>query len=416
MSPTDHASTLSRRAMRIAGIAGASIAALIIICGVATREAGYARLREWTEAQAIPTVAVVSPNSQGEVAMLDFPGRLEAYFQAPIFARSSGYLKDWKVDIGARVKVGQLLAEIDAPDLDQQLLQAQADLASAEANVKLSEATLKRGQALIALNDVSRQDFDQRTADLGNKQGLVKAAQANVGRLQVLEQYKRIVAPFDGLVTARNTDVGALINAGAASGAALFVVSDVHKLRIYVNVPQNYVPRIKIGANAQIAVPEYPGKKFLAVIEASAQAVDIASGTTRMQLAVDNASGELMPGAFANVRLQLQPDGAALQLPASALIFDGSGMRVATVGRDGRVAFKQVIIARDMGNVVTIASGLAASDRIIDSPPDGIAAGDQVHVGGSEGHRRPTAVASEKPEGLPWKGSRDSSRRHKVAP
>jgi RND family efflux transporter MFP subunit len=343
-------------------------------------------------------VSVITPNTRGEASALDFPGGLEAYYQAPIFARTSGYLADWKVDIGARVKAGQLLADIDAPDLDQQLLQAKADLASAEANVKLSEATLKRGQALAALNDVSRQDFDQRTADLGNKQGLVKAAQANVDRLQVLEQYKRIVAPFDGLVTARNTDVGALINAGAGSGAALFVVSDVHKLRTYVNVPQNYVPRIRIGAKALISVPEYPGKNFSAVVDASAQAVDVSSGrTTRMQLSIDNARGELMPGAFANVRLELAADGAAaLHVPASALIFDASGLRVAIVGADDRVAFRRVTIARDMGNVLEIAAGITPSDRVIESPPDGMAAGDQVRVAGSHETGSATTAASGK--------------------
>jgi RND family efflux transporter MFP subunit len=396
MSPEDQSAALSRRGLRMAGITGGFVAAVIVVSGVAARETSNVQLREWTEMQAIPTVSVVTPDTRGEATALDFPGRLEAYYQAPIFARTSGYLADWKVDIGARVKAGQLLANIDAPELDQQLLQAQADLASAEANVKLSEATLKRGQALVALNDVSRQDFDQRTADLGNKQGLVKAAQANVDRLQVLEQYKRIVAPFDGLVTARNTDVGALINAGAGSGAALFVVSDVHKLRTYVNVPQNYVPRIKIGAKALITVPEYPGRSFSAVVDASAQAVDVASGTTRMQLSIDNARGELMPGAFATVRVELGADGAALHVPASALIFDASGLRVATVSTDDRVAFRRVTIARDLGDVIEIASGITPSDRVIESLPDGMAAGDQVHVAGSRETGSATTAASGK--------------------
>jgi len=398
MSPDDHLPVISRRGIRIAGIAVGAIAALIVTSGAITRAKGNAQLREWTETQAVSTVTVVRPDPRDQAMTLDLPGRLEAYYQAPIFARTSGYLADWKVDIGARVKAGQLLAEIDAPDLDQQLLQAQADLASAQANVKLSEATLKRGQALIAQNDVSRQDFDQRTADLGNKQGLVKSAQANVDRLQVLEQYKRIVAPFEGLVTVRNTDVGALISAGGGTGAALFVVSDVHKLRIYVNVPQNYVPRIKIGAQAQISVPEYPGRSFSALVEASSHAVDVASGTTRMQLAVDNVGGELMPGAFANVRLELLDDGTALHIPASALIFDEGGLRVAIVGADGRVAFKPVVVARDMGSVIGIASGLTANDRLIQSPPDGIAAGDQVHIGGTEKNGSRIATSSQKHE------------------
>ncbi|MGE5513555.1 MAG: efflux RND transporter periplasmic adaptor subunit [Bacteroidota bacterium] len=418
MSLDDHAWVASRRGLRIAGMVGSAIAALIVVMGIATREAGNAELRNWTEMQAVPTVAVVLPDSRAASATLDLPGRLEAYYQAPIFARTSGYLNDWKVDIGARVKAGELLAEIDAPDLDQQLLQAQADLASAEANVRLSEATLKRGQTLIMTNDVSRQDLDQRIADVGNKQGLVKSAQAHVRRLQVLEEYKRIVAPFDGLITARNTDVGALINSGAGTGAALFVVADVHKLRIYVNVPQNYVPRIKIGSKAQISVPEYPGRTFSAVVEASSQAVDVASGTTRMQLAVDNASGELMPGAYANVRLELPREGDAWNIPASALIFDEHGLRVATVDADNRVVFKPVVIGRDMGKVIEIASGPTADDRIIDAPPDGLIQGDQVRIA-STGDSGTATAASDGPKktlvDTPVTKARNEQRRGKAA-
>ena len=241
------------------------------------------------------------------------------------------------------------LGEIDAPDLDQQIMQAEANLASAQANSKLSDATLQRGQQLIPSGAVSKQDLDQRAADASNKQGLVRSAQANLDRLRVLEKYKRIVAPFDGLVTARNTDVGALINAGAGTGPAMFVVSDVSKLRAYVNVPQNYVPSIKIGTEAQITVPEYPGRHFRATVEASAQAVDVASGTTRMLLVVDNAKGELMTGDFANVSFDLPHPEVAINIPASALIFDRSGLRIATIDAHNRVVLKPVTISRDLG-------------------------------------------------------------------
>jgi RND family efflux transporter MFP subunit len=200
-----------------------------------------------------------------------------------------------------------------------------------------------------------------------------------------LEKYKRIVSPFDGLVTARTTDIGALINAGAGSGPALFVVSDINKLRVYVNVPQVYVPSIRIGTKATLSVPEYPGTTFPAKVEASAQAVEVASGTTRMQLIVDNADGELMTGAFANVRLELPHPKTTISVPASSLIFDQSGLSVATVGGDGRVALKRVTIARDLGKEVDIASGLSADDRVIDSPPDGIASGDEVRIAGAAG-------------------------------
>src|SRR6202008_4583695 len=198
-------------------------------------------------------------------------------------------------------------------------------------------------------NFVSAQEIDERTADLSNKNGSVKAGQANVERLEALAGYKKITAPFDGIVTARDTDVGALINAGGGTGPAMFVISDISKLRVYVNVPQNYVPQIKIGAKAVITVPEYPNRTFLATVEASAQAVDVNSGTTRMQLGLDNTGGELMPGAYAGVRLTLQRDGVPLHIPASALIFNQSGLRVATVGTDDKVKFKTVTIARDLG-------------------------------------------------------------------
>src|SRR4051795_3087585 len=370
-------------------------AVLLVVTGIRAREDSGAKLREWTDKQAVPTVAVVLPDARILNATIDLPGRLEAYYRAPIFARVSGYLKSWNADIGAKVKAGQVIAEIEAPDLDQQLLQARADLASQEASAKLSEATLTRRKSLIASNFVSMQEIDERSADLSNKKAAVKSGQANVERLEALAGYKNITAPFDGVVTARDTDVGALINAGGGSGPAMFVISDISKLRVYVNVPQNYVPSIKIGAKAAITVPEYPNRTFQATVEASSQAVDVASGTTRMQLGLDNSSGELMPGGYASVKLSLQRDTAPLSIPASALIFNGSGLRVATVGPDDRVLFKPVTIARDLGKEIELASGIAADDRVITAPPDGLSDGDQVRVTGAGAKGKP-ATASEK--------------------
>jgi RND family efflux transporter MFP subunit len=375
---------LSRRGLRITAIALVAIAAIVVVSGLVTRRMADARLSEWAEAQAVPTVAVNIPDPRGKRTTLDLPGRLEAYSQAQLYARVSGYLKEWNADIGTPVKAGQLLAEIEAPDLDQQIMQAEAGVASAQANAALAGQTLQRGQTLVTSGAVSKQDLDQRSADSANKQGLVKSAQANLDRLRVLEKYKRITAPFDGLVTTRTTDVGALINAGGG-GAALFVVSDTSRLRAYVNVPQNYVPGVRVGTKAQLVVPEYPGRTFTAIVEASSQSVDAASGTTRMLLVVDNAAGELMTGAFANVRLELPNPAATMSVPASALIFDQSGVRVATVGADNRVTLKQITIARDLGREVEIASGLAADDRVIESPPDGIATGNEVRIAGERG-------------------------------
>jgi RND family efflux transporter MFP subunit len=394
MPPESGSSVLSRRSLYFAGMSTAAVAALLVVMGLSTRKMADAKLSEWTETQAVPVVRLATPDNHGRKTTLDLPGRLEAYSQAQIFARVSGYLKDWKADIGTHVKAGDLLAEIDAPDLDQQIMQAEADLASAQANSRLSDATLLRGQQLINSGAESKQDLDQRTADAGNKQGLVKSAQANLDRLRVLEQYKRITAPFDGLVTVRSTDVGALINAGAG-GPPLFVVSETSKLRVYVNIPQSYVPSIPIGTTARMSVPEYPGRTFPATVAASAQAVDAASGTTRVLLVVDNASGKLMTGAFANVSFDQPHAEVAINVPASALIFDHSGLRIATVDNDNRVALKEVTISRDLGKIVEIGSGLSADDRVIESPPDGLASGDQVRIAGTVGSpNEPLAAAN----------------------
>jgi RND family efflux transporter MFP subunit len=394
MPPDSAPPILSRRKLTFAAFVAVGAAATIVIMGLTTRRVADAKLSEWTEAQAVPVVAVAPPNTRGRSTTLDLPGRLEAYNQAQIYARVSGYLKDWKADIGTPVKAGQLLAEIDAPDLDQQIMQAQAALASAQANLTLAQATLQRGKTLIPSGAISKADLDQRAADAANKEGLAKAAQANLDRLRVLEQYKRITAPFAGLVTARNTDIGALINAGAA-GPPLFVVSDTTQLRVYVSVPENYVPSIQIGTRAKIAVPEFPGKTFLATVQASAQAVDAASGTTRMLLMVDNAAGKLMTGDFANVSFELPHPGIAINVPASALIFDQSGLFVATVSNHDRVRLKRVTISRDLGKEVEIGSGVSAEDRVIESPPDGIASGDLVRIAGTMAGPSRTATAAD---------------------
>jgi membrane fusion protein, multidrug efflux system len=392
--PTEQRPPVSRRKLGLFGVIAGVILMLVVISGIRAREESGTKLKQWTDDQAIPSVAVALPSAKTLNPTIDLPGRLEAYYRAPIFARVSGYLKSWSADIGARVKAGQVIAEIEAPDLDQQLLQARADLASQEASAKLSEATLTRRKSLLASNFVSMQEIDERTADLSNKKAAVNSGKANVERLEALAGYKNITAPFDGVVTERNTDVGALINAGGGTGPAMFVVSDITRLRVYVNVPQNFVPSIKIGAKAVITLPEHPNRTFPATVEASSQAVDVSSGTTRMQLALDNSRGELMPGGYANVRLTLQRDAPPLHIPASALIFNGSGLRVATVGPDDKVRFKTVTIVRDLGNEIEIASGLDPDNRIIVAPPDGIAEGDQVRVVGADG-RKPTTVSEK---------------------
>jgi RND family efflux transporter MFP subunit len=392
MSPKKSEPVISRRGLRLAGLGLVAIAIVIVASGITTRKMADARLSEWTESQAVPVVAVAAPDTKSKQSSIDLPGRLEAYSQAQIFARVSGYIKDLKVDIGTPVKAGQLLAEIDAPDLDQQIMQAEAEVTTAKANLELARQTLDRGRSLITSGAVSQQSLDQRAADAAGRSGLLKSTQANLDRLRVLEKYKSNTAPFDGLVTARNTDLGALINAGAA-GSPLFVVSDTSRLRVYVNVPQNYAPSVRVGTQAALVVPEYPQRSFTATVEASSQSVDAASGTTRILLIVDNAAGELMTGAFANVRLELPGAEKAINVPASALIFDQDGLNVATIGPDGRVLLKKVTISRDFGREVEIGSGLVAQDRIVTTPPDGVATGDKVRIAGENGPLNASAAA-----------------------
>ncbi|MEA3129773.1 MAG: hypothetical protein QOF46_1568 [Paraburkholderia sp.] len=370
-----------RRRLVVIGVTAIAVAVVVVAAGVTLRAVDARNLKSWTNAQVIPTVTVINPVSAANGPTLDLPSHLEAYSRAPIFARVSGYLKSWSVDIGTPVKAGQLLAVIESPELDQQLLQARADLTSAQANAALAGTTAKRWQALLGTDSVAQQEVDERTGDYTAKKAAVAAAQANVDRLLATKGFERIVAPFDGVVTARDTDVGALINAGSGGvGQELFVVSDVKRLRVYVQVPQSYAPDVRSGTTATLSVPEYPGQYFTARVVAAADSVNAASGTTLVQLLVDNTDGKLLPGGFASLQFKLPVQQNAVRVPASALIFDAHGLRVATLGANGLVAFKTVTINRDFGDSVEIGSGLAATDRVIDTPPDGLVAGDRVQV------------------------------------
>jgi RND family efflux transporter MFP subunit len=366
--------------LRQVGGAMVLLAIAVVAYGLGSRATQNSRLHDLTEAQALPVVAIVMPTRVENDASLDLPGRLQAYITAPIYARVPGYLKDWKHDIGAKVKAGDLLAEIDTPDLDQQLMQARAALSVAEANAKLAQITAQRWRSLANTDAVAQQDVDQRTFTWNANVAQVKAAQANVDQLVAEESFKRLIAPFDGIVTARDTDIGALINVGAGGGLQLFVVSDTRKLRVYINVPQNYVPSVPPGTKATIRVPEHPNKTYSGTVEASAQAVSPSSGTTLMQLIVDNSAGELMPGDYASMHLQIAAPANVLSVPSSALIFDAKGLSIATVNADNHVSMKPVTIERDLGAVVELASGLSPNDRVIENPPDGIVNGAPVRL------------------------------------
>ena len=395
MSPDSAAPAVSRRALQLTALVLGLAAAAVVVSGLVTRRSEAAQLRERADANAVPTVSVIAPGQSGAAGLLELPGRIEAHARAPLYARASGYLKRWTADIGTHVKAGQLLAEIETPELDQQLLQAQAELASARSNVALASTTAKRWQALLASDSVSRQEADEKAGDLNAKQSVVNALEANVERIQALKRFARIVAPFDGVVTARNTDVGALVNVGGSPGSELFVVSDTSRLRVYVNVPQGAVSLIKPGSKARLSVPDQVGKVYTATVQSRSQVINAASGSMLVQLAADNASAELIPGGAASVRFELPRAAGTLSIPPSALIFDKAGLRVATVGADNKVVVKPVTVLRDLGATIELASGLAPGDRVIESPPDGVGAGDVVRV--AEAAKPKAASAAGKP-------------------
>ncbi len=373
--------SVSRRKLVLAAVIGLAVVVFLVVAGIAVRVTGARSLRTWTDEQAIPTVDVIKPTATPSGPTLELPSRLEAFSRAPIFARVNGYLKSWSVDIGTPVKSGQFLAEIETPELDQQLLQARADLVTAQANYDLSATTARRWQALVGTDSVSQQEVDDRMGDFAAKKATVAAARANVERLVAMKGFQRIVAPFDGVVTSRDTDVGALINAGSGGvGQQLFTVSYVKQLRLYVQVPQNYTPLVRVGTTATLVVPEHPDEKFTARVIASAESVNVNSGTTLVQLLVDNNEGRLLPGGYASLQFKLPVQPDAVRVPATALVFDSRGLMVATLTADDHIAFKQVTISRDLGDAVEIGSGLAAADRVIDTPPDGLANGDAVRV------------------------------------
>ena len=384
---------LSRRALSIGAVSLVAIAALIVIIGVTTRRMADARLREWTEKEAVPVVAVAFPDSRSKSTRLELPGRLEAYTQAQMYARVSGYVKEWKVDIGTPVKAGDLLAVIDAPDLDQQIMQAQADLAAAKANSVLADLTLTRGQSLIKTYAISQQDLDQRAADASNKQGIVRAQQANLDRLRVLEQYKRIVAPFDGLVTARATDIGALINAGQSAGTELFRLADTHKLRIYVQVPEPYAAAAKPGLEAELKFSEQSGKSYTARVVRTSNALDPGLRTLQVELQIDNPQRELFPGAYAEVHFKLASSARSLRLPANTVLFRAPGLQVATVDAERRIQLRSIVEGRDFGNTIEVLSGLDDDADVVINPPDSIISGLPVRVAARPGEAAGKAAA-----------------------
>jgi|HubBroStandDraft_1064217.scaffolds.fasta_scaffold00037_68 RND family efflux transporter MFP subunit len=348
--------------------------------GIVARSGAHAALEAQSAQQAVTSVVLIQAAGGPKAEDLVLPGTVQAFLEAPIYARTSGYIKAWYTDIGAQVTKGQLLAEIDTPEVDDQLRQAEADLATAEANDKLAGSTAKRWQSLAATDSVSRQENDEKAADAAAKGAVVAAAKANVARLQQLELFKRVVAPFDGVVTARKTDVGALINAGSGIGPELFHVADTGRLRVYVQVPQAYVPLVKVGTAANLRFIEFPRRDFPATVSRSAEAMDAAARTLLVELQVDNAGHELLPGGYTEVHLAVQPSSATARLPINTLLFRAEGLRVAKLDVANRVALVPVTLGRDYGTEVEVVEGVVPGESVILNPPDSLKDGQSVRV------------------------------------
>jgi RND family efflux transporter MFP subunit len=356
------------------------VALVLAVWGEVSRVHARSALTQGAAQAAVLNVVTVTPNRTPLGEELVLPGTVQAFIEAPVYARTSGYLKDWQTDIGTEVTKGQLLGEIETPEVDQQLTQAQADLATARANESLSNSTNARWKGLLATDSVSKQDADEKAGDAAAKKAAADSAAANVARLRELESFKRVVAPFTGVITARNTDIGALINAGQASGTDLFRIADTHKLRIYVQVPEAYASVTGPGLQAELHFAEFPHKVFAAKTVRTSNALDPSSRTLQVELELDNAKREVFPGSYAEVHFKLPASAESLRLPADTVLFRSAGLQVATVDAEKRVKLKSIVQGRDFGNTIEILSGLGADEAVIVNPPDSITDGVSVRI------------------------------------
>ncbi|HEY3950044.1 efflux RND transporter periplasmic adaptor subunit [Phenylobacterium sp.] len=367
--------------LKPAGLGAAALAAVVIVAGLVDRGMASADLKKTAAQSSVSTVQLISPTSDTAAEPLTLPADVEANDIAALHARISGYIKDWKVDIGDHVKAGQVLADIDTPDLDQQLAQAKAALATATAKRGVAQISADRWSRLLQKNAVSQQETDEKTGDLAAKNADVQAAKADMDRLAALESFKRLTSPFDGVVTQRNAHVGALVTANAPNEPALFTVADVHRLRVYVHVPQAYSAELKPGLGAQITVPQYAGRTFDAKLVGTSEAVGAQSGALTAELMIDNPDGSLKPGDYAQAAFRLAPEGGVtLRLPAAAVMFRQKGIAVGVVDAQDKAHIRYITIRRDLGTQVEVATGLSATDRVIANPPDSLEEGETVRV------------------------------------
>jgi RND family efflux transporter MFP subunit len=363
-------------------LAAVAVVAVLFLSGLLPRVKARATLAKETQDMAVPTVSVVQPKRSAPSQELVLPASVQAFVDAPIYARTNGYLKRWYVDMGGRVKAGQLLAEIDTPEVDQQLHQARADLRTAQANLNLSKITTDRYADLLKSDSVSKQDADNAAGDYAAKGATVQSAQANVRRLEELQSFEKVWAPFDGVITARNTDIGALIDQGSASGtrSELFHISQPDKLRVYVNVPQVYSQAAKPGMMADLILSEFPGRPFQGKLVRTANAIDPASRTLLVEISVNNPTGALFTGSYAEVHLKLPTATSNLILPVNTLLFRAEGLRVATVGEGQKVELKPITLGHDFGSEVEVVAGLSGNENVIVNPPDSVVQGQPVRI------------------------------------
>ena len=358
-----------------------AIIAAVVIGGIVPRLRAKEALQKETYDLAVPTVNVAHAKQGAPQTEIVLPGNMQAFTESPIYARTNGYLKKWYVDIGGRVKTGQLLAEIETPEVDQQLQQARSQLNTAKANYNLAQITSNRYQELKNTDSVAQQDVDNALGSERANAATVSAAEYQVKYLEQLESFRKIYAPFDGIITVRNTDVGHLINSGAGSPTAeLFHIAAIHTLRVYINVPQQFSPAAKTGLTATLTLQEFPGRQFKGRLVRTANAIDLATRTLLVEVDVDNPTGELLPGAFAEVHLAVPSGAPTFILPVSALIFRAQGLQVGVVKDGNRAQLANIILGRDFGSEVEVVSGLQADDQVIINPPDSLISGEEVRV------------------------------------
>jgi len=372
-----------RKGSRLFAILFVVVIGLVVVGAVTLfqRRAQYQALAKETETLAIPTVAVIHPATESAQEDLVLPGTMQAYVESPIYARTNGYLKKWYRDIGSRVRQGELLADIDTPEVDQQLSQARADLNTAKANAHLSEITATRFTELIKTDGVSKQEVDNANGDLEAKRAIVQSSEANVRRLEELESFRHIYAPFSGVITRRNVDVGTLINAGnGGSSQQLFFLAQTDPIRVYVSMPETYAPSIHAGLGAFLELTQYPGQRFEGKVVRTAEAIDAATRTLLTEVDVPNHNGALLPGGYAQVHLQVKVTGARLEVPVNALLFRSEGLRAVVVDANHKTHLKPLTIGRDYGITLEVLQGLDANDWIVLNPADSLDEGQEVHT------------------------------------